>query len=249
MDELALAMSAIFFASCLQGIVGFGSGLVSMSLLSIIWPVAFTTTVLNPLGLALSLSLAWQNRKAVSFKAVRVLILGLPIGIYLGLRVLNVFSEAHLKLLLAIALLVAVGNTLWMKPQDDESQELEVQRTHPVFGAISGVFSGLCGASLSASGPPVLVYASFARWPKESYRANLSIFFAVTSFLSCIGLALSGLLTTESLKITAWLIPVSLLGSVTGYRLGSLVPQLHFTRLTLALLTLIALRFIAASIA
>ena len=236
MDELTIAISSIFFASCLQGMIGFGAGLVSMSLISLIWPITYATAVLNPLGFALNVSLIWQNRRSVSLKSISPLLIGVPIGICVGLQALHQLDEAHLQLMLSLALLIAVYHTLYGGHSTKKAGRLA--------GGCVGVLSGLCGVSVSSAGPPVLVYASFAGWDQSQYRANLCVFFGVTSLLSCIGLSWSGLITVESLSITAMLIPVALLGSVVGYRLGALISPLFFTRLTLALLQVMALRLI-----
>ena len=239
MNELIFAMISVFFASCLQGMIGFGAGLLSMSLLSIFWSVLEATTILNPLGLFLNISLAWQNRHQVSLRKISILLIGVPVGIYLGLHILHIFSEPQLKLILGITLLVAVVNILWPRPL--------LSVTHPIFGAIAGIFSGVCGVSISSSGPPILIYASFSGWDKESYRANLSVFFGLTSFLSCLGLFYSGFLTSKTLTATGLLIPVSLLGSVAGYRFGTVISPLHFMRLTVTLLIIMAISLITMS--
>ena len=240
MDELTIAVSAVFFASCLQGMIGFGAGLVSMSLITLIWPIAFATAVMNPLGFALNMSLAWQNRRNVFLKRVSPLLIGVPIGIYVGLQALHHLDEAHLQLILGTALLIAVAHTQWGGSSTRSIGSF-------VVGCV-GVLSGLCGVSVSSAGPPVLVYASFAGWDQSQYRANLSVFFGVTSLLSCVGLTWSGLITTDSLSMTVVLIPVALLGSVAGYRLSALISKVLFTRLTLALLLIMALRLILTAL-
>ena len=113
MDELTVAVSAVFFASCLQGMIGFGAGLVSMSLITLMWPISFATAVMNPLGFALNVSLVWQNRRSVSLERVSPLLIGVPIGIYVGLQALHHLDEAHLQLILGVALLIAVAHTQW----------------------------------------------------------------------------------------------------------------------------------------
>ena len=239
MDEFMIVISAVFFASCLQGMIGFGAGLVSMSLITLIWPISFATAVMNPLGFTLNMSLAWQNRQSVSLGRVFHLLIGVPIGIYVGLQALYHLDEAHLQLILGVALLIAVAHLHW-----GGSSTRNVGR---LIGGCVGVMSGLCGVSVSSAGPPVLVYASFAGWDQSQYRANLSVFFGVTSFLSCIGLTCSGLITTNSLSMTVVLIPVALLGSVVGFRLGALISKIFFTRLTLALLLIMAFRLIVTA--
>ena len=242
MAELYFAMSALFFSACLQGIVGFGSGMVSMSLLSLIWPVAQATAILNPLGLVLSGSLLWQQRQALSLKIIKPSIIGLPFGVMIGLLALTNLPETYLKLLLGCTLLLAVINNVWRKQKNDI-------KPSPLYGFVAGVFSGICGVSVSASGPPILVYATLAGWNKTLFRANLAAFFFSASITACIGLMSKGFLTLETLKMTFFLIPVVLLGSKVGFHLGQRLPQVHFTRFTLALLTLLALRFIISGIA
>ena len=183
----------------------------------------------------------WQQRKSVSFTSIRPLVLGLPLGIVLGLLALSHLSDVYLKLLLGLTLLLAVANKIWRKA--------EVQHLSRAYGWLAGVLSGVSGVCVSASGPPVLVYATMAGWNKDEFRANLSAFFLSASFLACIGLVSQGLMTLDTLKTTACLIPMVLLGSRMGFYVGQWIPQLHFTRFILVLLSLLALRFIVATIA
>lgn len=239
MDELYFAMGALFLASCLQGIIGFGAGMLSMSLLTLFWPVAYSTAVLNPLGLVVSSSLVWRQRRDISLTEIKPLISGLPFGVFIGLMALTHLSDRYLKLMLGVTLFIAVLNALW---RGTRSTALPM-----VYAWLAGFFSGICGVSVSSAGPPTLIYATIAGWDKTLFRANLSAFFLSASTLACLGLASKGLLTTETLKVTAYFIPIGLIGSKLGFHLGQRVPQTLFTRFTLALLTILALRFIVMS--
>lgn len=240
MDHIVFASIAVFFASTVQGIIGFGAGLISMSLLSIIWPIKTATAVMNPIGICLSFSLFYAQRNIIQQRLIYPLLIGLPGGIWLGLLILKDLPNFYLKIVLAVTLLITVCYRL--------SGALVPRRLPKTIGVFVGFCSGIIGASLNTAGPPALIYASLSGWPKNYFRANLSLFFLVSSLISCIGLIYHNLIDLLTLKISLILLPCMFIGSRIGLILGNHLSQLYFHRLTIVFLTLLALRFLSSVI-
>lgn len=68
--------------------------------------------------------------------------------------------------------------------------------------------------------------------------------FLVVSALSLIGLTARGILTMETIRISAYLIPSVIIDSICGVKLGGDLPQRRFRALVMLLLTALALKFI-----
>jgi uncharacterized membrane protein YfcA len=233
MDTLSAAI-IVACAGFLQGVTGFGAGLVSMGLLSLMWPISHATAVMSPVGLALTLSLLARQRRAVNRAEVSRLLLGLPIGIIVGVLSLEHLSDPPLKLALGLALLFAVLNAVWGREA----------RLPSWIAPIAGALAGFTGASLSSPGPPVLIYATLSGWSKDSFRANLAALFFTSNLLAFTGLSLRGMINTETLKVSVFLIPCVALASLLGASLGDKLPQALFKRMVLVLLGSLSARFL-----
>ena len=235
-EPLLLAMAVTFTASCLQGIAGFGAGLISMGALASIWPVPFATAVMLPLGVILNLSLMIQRRQIVELRSIKWIFIGLPFGVILGVLLLESVSDRFLKQLLGMALGISAVNTMISNHK---------HLTHGRFLAwLTGTCAGLTGATLSASGPPILIYANLLGWNRDLYRAQLSVLFLTCSSLALIGLSIRGQVNLTTLIISLSLTPTVLIGSIVGAKLGSLLPQRVFGLFVQCLLIVLSARFI-----
>ena len=238
-ESLFLAMTVTFTASCLQGIAGFGAGLISMGALASIWSVPFATAVMLPLGVILNLSLMIQRHQTVELTSLRWVFIGLPVGVILGLFLLESVSESFLKQLLGLALGISAVNT--MMPN-------HLQRKYGRFPAlITGTCAGISGTTLSASGPPILIYANLLGWNRDLYRAQLSVLFLTCSSLALIALSVRGQVNLTTLSLSLSLTPTVLIGSIVGATLGSWLPQRVFRLFVQCLLILLSARFILRS--
>jgi uncharacterized protein len=240
MTDLSFAALVVILASVTQGVIGFGAGLISMSLLAMIWPMATATAVMNPVGVILSLSLAWSQWRSVNFRSIFPLLIGLPVGIFVGVLLLDILPNHQLRALLGCTLIITVIHRL---------SGSAVRRVLPLsIGALVGFCSGVIGASLNTAGPPALIYASLSGWKKDEFRANLAIFFFTSSFIAFLGLSYQGVVQLETLKVSGLLIPLVLIGSRLGLSLGHHLSQRYFSWITLLCLTVLALHFISATI-
>ena len=111
-ESLLLALTVTFTASCLQGLAGFGAGLISMGALASTWSIPFATAVMLPLGVILNLSLMIQRRHTVELTSIRWIFIGLPFGVILGVFLLESVSDGFLKQLLGLALGISAVNTM-----------------------------------------------------------------------------------------------------------------------------------------
>ena len=235
MQDIGLAMMITMMASATQGVAGFGGGLISMSLLSMLWPVPFATAVLCPLGIMRNLTVMWRLKDHLKPKLILPILIGLPFGVALGIMSLELLSEVILKAVLGVALLATVLNAVLGRSLREPPRAL---------GPLVGILSGATGAALSSPGPPAIIYATLCGWPRDTFRAQLSIIFGAASAMSLIGFALRGVLTFETLTASAYLLPGLIFSSALGVKLGGRLPQTRFRRLVLCLLTALAARFL-----
>ena len=76
MAELALAAGAVFAAAFVQGVIGFGIGLVSLALLTLIWEVQQVVVITATFSIVTCSYFIWHLRAYISFREIRLLLLG-----------------------------------------------------------------------------------------------------------------------------------------------------------------------------
>ena len=100
----------------------------------------------------------------------------------------------------------------------------------------TGFISGILGACVSISGPPVIIYFSNLQTGKQEFRGNLAIYFFLLNVITVPVFYLNGLFTARVISGTLTYTPALLLGVLTGSVLSHKIKDQHFRRVTLYLL-------------
>ena len=236
--HLIYAIVIIASGACVQGIIGFGSGLVAMSLIPLFWDIPHAVGVLSPLGVALTVLLAYRLREHISWIDIRWLLVPMPFGVMSGIWILTHWPNDAMKALLGVLL---VGYVLYSvrAPAPQNSQP------RPILGSTAGFLSGLCSGALGTGGPPILIYASTVNWPRDRFRGNLQGFFVTTATLTFIGQVNAGLVTSQTVMKTAAIAPGLIVGALLGNKLSSRIPQALFRKVVLAVLGLMGILYLS----
>ena len=236
--HLIYAMLIIASGACVQGIIGFGSGLLAMSLIPLFWDIPYAVGVLSPLGVALTILLAYRLREHISWNDIKWLLVPMPFGVMAGIWILTHWPNDAMKALLGVLLIAYVLYSL--KAPEPHSAE-----PRPILGSTAGFFSGLCSGALGTGGPPILVYASTVNWPRDRFRGNLQGFFVTTAMLTFIGQVNAGLVTQDTIMKTAAIVPGLIVGALLGNTLSSRIPQTLFRKVVLAVLGLMGFLYLS----
>jgi uncharacterized membrane protein YfcA len=238
-DSIHLLYAVVIIASgaCVQGIIGFGSGLLAMSLLPLFWNIPHAVGILSPLGVALTVLLAYRLREHIDWGDIKWLLIPMPFGVMAGIWILTHWPNDAMKALLGVLLIAYVFYSL-------KAAEPESSAPRPILGGAAGFASGLCSGALGTGGPPILVYASTVNWHRDKFRGNLQGFFVSTAILALIGQVNAGLVTEETLPKTAALVPGLIIGALVGNKLSSRIPQALFRKVVLAVLGLMGLLYL-----
>ncbi|MEC8050328.1 MAG: sulfite exporter TauE/SafE family protein [Myxococcota bacterium] len=233
-DFFPIVVTAL--AALVQGCLGFGAGLLSMAILSLVWEVRDATVIMAPVGWLMVASLVVKLRKDTTPRALIPIFTAIPIGVFGGIYALDVLPGVLLKSLLGLTLLAFVGHSLrktTSRPHRDSQR----------FATAAGALSGFTGAALSAAGPPVLIYATVAGWEKDRFRANLQAIFFVVSTISVIGLTVGDFFSESSILLSLKLIPGVLAGAMIGTKISAKIPQEDFRKIVFAALATMGLYF------
>jgi|MDSW01.2.fsa_nt_gb uncharacterized membrane protein YfcA len=223
--QLLLPMTIISLACVVQGITGFGAGLVSMSLLPLIWTIPQAVGILSPIGVILTIMLSYKLRSHVQFDKIKPMFFALPFGILLGLWLLIHWPNTWMKAILGFILVVYVLSSKRLTHTK--------MSEHPVPAACAGFLGGVFSSAVGAAGPPILIYATALGWERDHFRANIQVFFMGSAISTFIGLISQGLINADTLPISALCVPGMVVGGLVGNRLASHLPQEKFRQLVM----------------
>jgi hypothetical protein len=236
MAELAFAAGAIFVASFVQGLIGFGSGMISLTLLVLIWEVQEVVAITAVFSLFLCLYLAWQLREHISIQEIRPLLAGALLGVPIGVTALTELDPRFIKGALGLFLVAYSSWSLWGRSGGGTAISSK-------WGYPAGLGSGVLSGAFNTGGPPVVLYGTERQWPPSEFRGNIQGFFAPCAIFALSLLAYKGVVTAESLRINLQLLPFLIVGMVLGDKLADGVEESRFRTLLFYALMAIGLGF------
>jgi uncharacterized membrane protein YfcA len=213
-------IGVLLFSSLVRSTFGFGDALVAMPVLAVLLGLRTATPLVALVGTTLAGVMLVRNLRDVDLSSTWRLVLGGLAGIPVGLFLLKGVVEEPLKIVLA---LVILGFALYNLTRP-RLITLRTERAAPAFGFLSG----LLGGAYNTSGPPVLIYGTLRRWNPESYRSTLQGVLFGTSLLVLTGHAVTGLWTTEVLRLYLLALPGAALSLGTGVLLHRAIPEGKF---------------------
>lgn len=240
MEIIAIAAAVALVAAFVQGVVGFGFGLVSMALLPLWIPVDDAVPIVAVFCLMVNGSLLVQLRRNVRARDARPLLLGGLAGIPLGVLFLDSAAPTLLRAVLGVLLVGYVALSLLRRQRGRAPVEASNR-----WGLLAGFSGGLLGAAFNTGGPPAVLYvAAKPSWPPAVVKANLQAFFVMTSVVQLSMFAATGILSTEHLAIDAGAIPMAVLGAWLGNRASASLDKQRFHSLLLIALALLGGSFL-----
>jgi uncharacterized membrane protein YfcA len=226
-----LAASALL-AGLARGFSGFGGALIFVPLASaVVGPrlAAPLLLIIDAVAAAGLIPNAWHHaiRREVGTMAV-----GALVGVPLGVSLLTRADPLALRwgLAAAVAVLLAVLVSGW---------RYRGRRTGPVTAGV-GVMGGLLSGSAQIGGPPVVAFWLSSPLRPDAVRANIVLYFAVSSVFSGVAYAAGGLLTQAVLVLALLVGPVYGLGIYLGSRLFGVASEATFRRICYVLIGIAA---------
>jgi uncharacterized membrane protein YfcA len=115
------------------------------------------------------------------------------------------------------------------------------------FAAV-GLISGLLNGSIKMAGPPVILFLTNQGLAKQPFRANLVCYFLFVNLATVPVFCLGGVMTAPVIRYAILLIPVLLVGVLTGNRLARVVAEARFRVIALVIVASAALLSILSGV-
>lgn len=198
----------ILLAGFTQGFTGFGSALIMLPLLTLMVDVKTVVPLVILLGGCINVILYFQVRRNIQWRRIRILVLSCLPGIICGVYILKTMSTSFLEMVIGVVLITFPA---WLMTRGLPEKEVAAGWAWPV-----GFLSGLLGGSVSAGGPPVIIYTALQPWGKLPIKSTLVGFFLFTSAAAGLMQAAGGLMTRDVIYLFTAGLPALLSGVLAG---------------------------------
>jgi uncharacterized membrane protein YfcA len=225
----AAGACVVAVASLVQGLAGFGIGLVALAFLPFLMPPETAIVLMTVYTVAFSTAIFVPLRRDFAGGApILLLVAGSVIGAPLGVWLLATLPSSMLNRMIG-AVLVIVVMLEWLGAYP--------KRLHGRGWPLGlGLMAGVIGAAVGTPGPPVVLYTASQGWSPRTIKANLQAFFVVNQVVILIGYWWAGLVTAEVGRFAVLFAVPAVLGLMAGIALFDRVDQARFRKIVFALL-------------
>ncbi|MGL4711099.1 MAG: sulfite exporter TauE/SafE family protein [Shewanella sp.] len=217
---ITLAAGTLFLGSFVQGMVGFGLGMVSVPLLSLFLDVKMAIPIATVFGWLITIPVCLKMRQYINYKLAFILYIPAIVGIQFGGELLRNVESAYILLVMGLVLVLVGGATLVNRPIRVKDNIFSVM--------ICGLLSGVLGAGAGESGPPIVTYMNCLKVSAERIKATTNFYFFMAMLTVIVKLFTNGVITQDVGTITAWSIPAMLGGGLIGMRLFEYVQRKEY---------------------
>ncbi len=228
----------ILFAAAIQGATGFGFSLISVPLLMIFLSPKIAIPVVLIHTIILNAIIIFELKKKLDLKKIWPLmiagLLGMPIGTY-ALVIIN--TEIIKVIAGGVIIIFSIALLLGYKKS--------VKNEKIAFLPI-GILSGFLNGSTSMSGPPIVLFYSNQGLDKQSFRANLVIYFLFLNIVTAISYLIAGVFNGLVIKYSLIFLPIMIAGTLIGMVLTRRINEKTFKKVILLIVLISGLAAVAS---
>ena len=222
----------LLVAGFIQGLTGFGFGMVAMSLMPLLVDVKFASILIALLSTVNNFLVLWSVRRSVNLRNVLFIFLGGAMGIPVGVYLLKTLDAALIKRMLGTVLVIFSSYSLLRRGEPK-------LRIGEIWAVPMGICSGVLNGIINMGGPPVIIYTYHKGWDKKVVKATMVFYFCVLSTYK-IGLFVAArMISGEILKLSLILIPIMFLGTGLGFPIFERINREGMRRITFTLLLIL----------
>jgi uncharacterized membrane protein YfcA len=228
----AFAAAVVFGGAWVRGYSGFGSGMIWVGGLSIVFPPLVVVPTIFLLDLAASVHLVPRVWRQADWRSLRWILAGMLLATPFGIQILASLPAPPLRA--AIALVVLVSAALLWKGFTWRSIP------GPLPAGLAGTLCGFFGGGIAIGGPPVILFYFSSPAPVAVSRASVIIVLCALDLMAGTAAAAKGLYTQEVAWLALLLVVPTFAGIVIGHRGFQRSDPERFRRFVLLLLAFLA---------
>lgn len=234
------AVPALLIMGISKGGFGGGLGVVAVPLLALTISPVQAAAIMLPILCVMDLFGLWSFRGKWDRTNTKIIISGAVVGIAIGTASFRYLDEHMIKLLLSAVALGFSGN-YWLRRRNGERPAMAPSYLR---GGFWSLLAGFTSFAAHAGGAPLNVYLLPLKLHKTVFQATTVIFFTVINYVKLVPYAWLGQLSFANLSTSLAVLPIALVGIVSGIWLHSRVPQELFYKLCYGFLFLTGLKLL-----
>ncbi|MDF1702150.1 MAG: sulfite exporter TauE/SafE family protein [Planctomycetota bacterium] len=229
----------VLAAALIQGVIGFGFGLVVMSVLPRFVPLQSAVPFVAVYGLVVATILFQRYRAHAPLREIWPMVLGSLAGLPLGVLALRNLDPDPCIRALGVFIILFVAQAAWPRRVAPHDRPPLAR----AWALPAGFLAGIIGGAFAMGGPPVIAYTSARRLSPAGFKGVLQGFFMTYTLVMVGMLSASGLVTQATLLRNLLFAPAIPLGIWLGARYGERLHPTLFRRIVLAALLLLGVTY------
>lgn len=226
----------------INGLAGFGTSLFALGWWLQVMPPLQAVAVVLAMSVISGIQGVVVVRRSIRWPRLLRFLLPALIGIPIGLQILERINADHLKIVVAVFLLVYGGFFAFRRNLPSLS------RPTPIIDSGVGFAGGILGAIAGLSGALPTMWLSMRDWPKEQTRAVLQPFNVIVLGLSALALAWGGAYGRETLVTMAVALPLTMIAAQIGLWTFKRLSDSQFRRLLVVMMFLSGIVLLAREV-
>ena len=220
-ELVMIAAPVIFLAYLVRGICGFGSGLIAIPILSLMFPLKVAVPLVVMLDYLASAGHGVSLRQSIQWREIARLIIPALFGVSAGLLIFHkVDAELLTRFLGGFVFLYALY-ALWGPEMPRASS----------WWALPAAFSGgAVGTLFGTGGPFYVTYLKARQLDKTPFRATFACIFILDGAARVTGYVGTAVVDIQLLFLLAMSLPVMILGMYLGGKIHTSLSTEIFTR-------------------
>ena len=209
----------VLLAYWVRGMAGFGSGLIAVPLLTLMWPVTTVVPIVVALDYLGSASQGVKNVDRVAWREQLVLVPFMVVGVGGGLWLLAAVPTALLaRILGGFVIAYAIYQML----------PLSEPRGSRVAATYCGFLGGLVGTLFGTGGPFYVIYLNLRGLDRTMFRATFAMNFLIDGGVRLAAFTGAGLFNRQALGYLLTAVPIAGAGLYVGGRIQTGLSQRAF---------------------
>lgn len=202
-----------FIASFVQGLTGFGFGMIAMATMPFLLPLDMVVPLVAINSAIIAGTTMLRIRKEIAWREATPILIGGVLGTPVGILFLRGMNYRVVEIALGVVICVYSLYSLKTHRNDVHSP------LSSIWGYVAGSVGGVLGGAFNMGGPPVIAYVSSRGGHKDAMKSILVMNFFLTGIMRSGLYVCSGMVTTRILEYVCISFPFILLSGYAGHRL------------------------------
>lgn len=229
MDTVTVVYSVavVAVAYLVRGIAGFGSALIAVPLLALMFPITVVVPLVVFLDFLGSLGQGVKNRQEIAWRELLPIFPFSFLGVIVALYLFRTVDSSALAKGLGLFVLAFAVYQLLPLPE---------MRGSRWFAAPAGIFGGLLGTLFGTGGPFYVIYLTLRGLHKSAFRPSFATNFLIEGVVRLSGYVIAGFMSAAWIESFLIAFPAAAIALYVGGRIHMRMTQQSFKRIISVLL-------------